>query len=132
MAAEQTPGEISLASLILPLYLPTLCIMFGYGMIVPVLPLFARIPDRGGQGGKDPGCYGRKRDHHSRPFGTEARAEDIREPESRGVSFNLDFHTIPFHGEDALVEKHYVTKRSRRQKGILVFLVEDAEKRVFC
>ena len=49
-----------------------------------------------------------------------------------GVSFNLDFHTIPFHGEDALVEKHYVTKRSRRQKGILAFVVEDAEKRVFC
>ena len=42
MNAEQTPGEMSLASLILPLYLPTLCIMFGYGMIVPVLPLFAR------------------------------------------------------------------------------------------
>ena len=49
-----------------------------------------------------------------------------------GVSFNLDFHTIPFHGEDALVEKHYVSKRSRRQKGILAFVVEDAEKRVFC
>jgi hypothetical protein len=50
----------------------------------------------------------------------------------RGVSFNLDFHTIPFHGEDALVEKHYVTKRSRRQKGLLAFLAEDADKRVFC
>jgi hypothetical protein len=50
----------------------------------------------------------------------------------RGLSFNLDFHTIPFHGEDALVEKHYVTKRSRRQKGLLAFLAEDAEKRVFC
>ncbi len=49
-----------------------------------------------------------------------------------GVSFNLDFHTIPFHGEDALVEKHYVTKRSRRQKGILAFVVEDSDKRVFC
>ncbi len=49
-----------------------------------------------------------------------------------GVSFNLDFHTIPFHGEDALVEKHYITKRSRRQKGILAFVVEDADKRVFC
>jgi len=51
---------------------------------------------------------------------------------SRGSSFDLDFHTIPFHGEDALVEKHYVTKRSRRQKGILAFLAQDAEKRVFC
>ncbi len=48
------------------------------------------------------------------------------------VSFNLDFHTIPFHGEDALMEKHYATKRSRSQKGILAFVVEDAENRVFC
>ena len=51
---------------------------------------------------------------------------------SRGNSFDLDFHSIPFHGEDALMEKHYLTKRSRRQKGILAFLAQDAEKRVFC
>jgi hypothetical protein len=50
----------------------------------------------------------------------------------RGGSFDLDFHTIPFHGEDALVEKHYVSKRSRRQKGILAFLAQDAQTRVFC
>jgi hypothetical protein len=50
----------------------------------------------------------------------------------RGVSFDLDFHTIPFHGEDALVQKHYVSKRSRRQKGILAFLAQDAATRVFC
>lgn len=50
----------------------------------------------------------------------------------RGNSFDLDFHTIPFHGEDALLEKHYVSKRSRRQKGILAFLAHDAERRVFC
>jgi hypothetical protein len=50
----------------------------------------------------------------------------------RGTSFDLDFHTIPFHGEDALIEKHYVSKRSRRQKGILAFLAQDAETRVFC
>ena len=49
-----------------------------------------------------------------------------------GTSFDLDFHTIPFHGEDALVEKHYVSKRSRRQKGILAFLAQDGEKRFFC
>jgi hypothetical protein len=51
---------------------------------------------------------------------------------AEGGSFDLDFHTIPFHGEDALVEKHYVSKRSRRQKGILAFLAQDAERRVFC
>jgi hypothetical protein len=50
----------------------------------------------------------------------------------RGVSFDLDFHTIPFHGENALVEKHYVSKRSRKQKGILAFLAQDAKTRVFC
>jgi hypothetical protein len=50
----------------------------------------------------------------------------------RGASFDLDFHTVPFHGEDALMEKHYVSKRSRRQKGVLVFLAQDADKRVFC
>ena len=49
-----------------------------------------------------------------------------------GVSFDVDFHTIPFHGEDALLQKHYVSKRSRRQKGVLAFLAQDAEKRVFC
>ncbi|OGP56757.1 MAG: hypothetical protein A2162_05065 [Deltaproteobacteria bacterium RBG_13_52_11b] len=50
----------------------------------------------------------------------------------RGSSFDLDFHTIPFHGEEALIEKHYVSKRSRRQKGILAFLAQDASTRVFC
>ena len=51
---------------------------------------------------------------------------------SRGESFDLDFHTIPFHGEDALVQKHYVSKRSRRQKGLLAFVAQDASTRVFC
>jgi len=50
----------------------------------------------------------------------------------RGDSFDLDFHTIPFHGEVALIEKHYVSKRSRRQKGILAFLALDADQRFFC
>jgi hypothetical protein len=50
----------------------------------------------------------------------------------RGGSFDLDFHTIPYHGDDALVEKHYVSRRSRRQKGVLAFLAQDADARVFC
>src|SRR6476619_5561758 len=49
-----------------------------------------------------------------------------------GTSFDLDFHTIPFHGDDPLVEKHYVSKRSRSQKGMLAFLAQDAQTRVFC
>jgi transposase len=49
-----------------------------------------------------------------------------------GTSFDVDFHTIPFHGEEALIEKHYVSKRSRKQRGILAFLAQDADRRVFC
>jgi hypothetical protein len=50
----------------------------------------------------------------------------------RGATFDLDFHTIPFHGDDALVEKHYISKRSQRQKGMLAFLAHDADKHIFC
>jgi hypothetical protein len=49
-----------------------------------------------------------------------------------GTSFDLDCHTIPFHGEDALVQKHDVSKRRRRHKGMLAFLAHDADTRVFC
>jgi transposase len=49
-----------------------------------------------------------------------------------GESFNLDFHTIPFFGADEFVERHYLSKRSRSQKSILVFLAQDAESQVFC
>jgi hypothetical protein len=34
----------------------------------------------------------------------------------QGHSFNLNFHTISSHGEDVLVAKHYISKRSRQQK----------------
>src|SRR4029453_17405818 len=30
------------------------------------------------------------------------------------------------------IEKHYVSKRSRRQRGMLAFLAQDAGTRVFC
>lgn len=50
----------------------------------------------------------------------------------RGVSFDVDFHTIPSHGDDEMMEKHYVSMRSRRQKGVLAFLAQDADKRVLC
>ena len=48
-----------------------------------------------------------------------------------GHSFDLDFHTIPYHGDEALIEKHYVSKRSSRQRGVLAFLARDADARVF-
>ncbi|MBI4562568.1 MAG: hypothetical protein HY724_11045 [Candidatus Rokubacteria bacterium] len=49
-----------------------------------------------------------------------------------GRSFNLDFHSVPYYGEHPVVERHYVSARSRRQKSILVFLAQDAEGQAFC
>lgn len=49
-----------------------------------------------------------------------------------GESFNLDFHSVPYYGEHPVVERHYVSMRSRRQPSVLVFLAQDADSHVFC
>ena len=49
-----------------------------------------------------------------------------------GSSFDLDFHTVPCHGRKAFLQKHCVSKRSRRQRGVLAFLVRDARLDTFC
>ncbi len=56
------------------------------------------------------------------------RAEKLFE----GKSFNLDFHSIAYFGEDPFVEKHYVPRRSQRRKAVLAFLAQDADAQVFC
>lgn len=47
-------------------------------------------------------------------------------------SFNLDFHAIPFFGTDDFVERHYLSKRSRSQKSILVFVAQASDSQVIC
>lgn len=49
-----------------------------------------------------------------------------------GRSFNLDFHSVPYYGEHPVIERHYVSARSRRQPSILVFLAQDADGHCFC
>lgn len=49
-----------------------------------------------------------------------------------GASFNLDFHSVPYYGEHPVIERHYVSARSRRQPSVLVFLAQDAAGRAFC
>jgi len=49
-----------------------------------------------------------------------------------GESFNLDFHSVPYYGEAASIERHYVSMRSRRQPSVLAFLAQDAGGRAFC
>ena len=49
-----------------------------------------------------------------------------------GTSFDLDFHTVPANSDAEPLEKHYVSCRSRSQKGVLTFLARDASQRVMC
>jgi hypothetical protein len=50
----------------------------------------------------------------------------------RGNSLDLDFHTVAANSEKEPLDKHYVSRRSRSQKGVLVFLARDADERVLC
>ena len=49
-----------------------------------------------------------------------------------GSSFDLDFHSIPANSGSEPLDKHYVSSRSRSQKGILTFLARDAQENVLC
>jgi hypothetical protein len=49
---------------------------------------------------------------------------------AHGSSFDLDFHSVPANSTEEPLEKHYVSSRSRSQKGILVFLARDAAQGV--
>jgi transposase len=51
---------------------------------------------------------------------------------ARSGSLDLDYHTVPAHTATEPLEKHYVSRRSRSQQGVLVFLARDAEQRVLC
>lgn len=51
---------------------------------------------------------------------------------AHGASLDLDFHTVPTNSTQEPLEKHYVSRRSRSQQGMLTFLARDAEQRVLC
>src|SRR5437588_2020167 len=42
-----------------------------------------------------------------------------------GEGYNCDFHAIRHHGEDAVLEKHYVPRRSQRTRAVLTFFAQD-------
>jgi len=50
----------------------------------------------------------------------------------RSGSLDLDFHTVPANSAREPLDKHYVSKRSRSQQGVLVFLARDPEQGVLC
>jgi hypothetical protein len=76
-------------------------------------------------------AYSSRIDHKACLRFMEAWLEQIeRAGLPRGPSFDLDFHSVPANSAEEPLEKHYVSSRSRSQKGILVFLARDAEQRV--
>src|SRR3954454_12214431 len=78
-------------------------------------------------------AYSSRVDHRACLRLLDAWSDEVhRAGPPRGRSFDLDFHTVPANAQQEPLEKHYVSSRSRSQKGVLVFLARDATERVLC
>ena len=51
-------------------------------------------------------------------------------PEAR--TFSLDFHPIPYRGEEAVLENHYIPCRGQACPSVQTFFAQEHEKQVFC
>jgi hypothetical protein len=51
-------------------------------------------------------------------------------PEAK--AFSLDFHPIPYRGEQAVLEKHYIPCRGQACPSVQTFFAQEHEKQVFC
>jgi len=47
-------------------------------------------------------------------------------------TFNLDFHTIAFRGNDADLEKHWLAQRNRAGMAVMAFVAQETKRRVMC
>jgi len=47
-------------------------------------------------------------------------------------SFSLDFHPIPYRGEEAILENHYIPTRGQAKPSVLSFFALEQESRVLC
>jgi len=45
------------------------------------------------------------------------------------AGLNLDFHAIMSYGEDTILDKHYVPRRSQRTRSVLTFIAQDGQQR---
>lgn len=48
------------------------------------------------------------------------------------LSFNLDFHAIPFRGEKSDLENHWVPKQHRGKPAVMAFVAQESQHRVMC
>lgn len=49
----------------------------------------------------------------------------------RSDTINLDFHTIPHHGDESVLETHWVPTKGKRLKGALTLFAQDCESTLF-
>ena len=48
------------------------------------------------------------------------------------LSFNLDFHAIPFRGTEPDLENHWVPTQNRAQPSVMAFVAQASGRRVLC
>ena len=59
----------------------------------------------------------------------EALQSRLREAGLLGeLGLNLDFHAIMSYGEDTVLDKHYVPRRSQRTRSVLTFIAQDGQQ----
>jgi hypothetical protein len=51
-------------------------------------------------------------------------------PQAR--SFSLDFHPIPYRGDQAVLENHYIPRRGQAAPSVQTFFAQEHENHVFC
>jgi hypothetical protein len=47
-------------------------------------------------------------------------------------SFSLDFHPIPYRGDEAVLENHYIPCRGLAERSVQTFFAQEHENQVFC
>ena len=50
----------------------------------------------------------------------------------KASSFSLDFHAIPYRGEDAVLDNHWLPRRGKAGPSVLALFAQERESRVLC
>ena len=75
--------------------------------------------------------YRTQRQHQEKLLGSWVkRLSPIVLPEAK--AFSLDFHPIPYRGEDAVLENHYIPCRGQACPSVQAFFAQEHEQHVFC
>jgi hypothetical protein len=75
--------------------------------------------------------YRTQREHQQRLLaGWVKRISPLLLPEAS--SFSLDFHPIPYRGDEAVLENHYIPCRGLAERSVQTFFAQEHEYQVFC